>query len=313
MTDPVRGVAVKTREGKGGGVPGERAPPKLSSPSKVIFPDIKATKQDVWDYYSAVMDYLLPEIIGRPLSIIRCPAGTGRPCFFQKHHTAGLELVSSVKLKEDSGINAHYLVVEDAASLLELVQFNALEFHPWGSHADSPDRADRVVFDLDPGPDVPFSEVKKAATDIRKLLQQLELESFLRVSGGKGLHVVVPLNPGCDWDLTKRFAHGFADALAQSEPHRFLATSTKSLRNKRIFVDYLRNGRGATAVASYSLRGRPGAPVAMPIAWSELSKLTRADAFTMKEVPEKLKRRRKDPWADINTIQQNLARWAQDD
>lgn len=290
-----------------------RTPPTLSSPSKVIFPDIKATKQDVWDYYSAVMDHLLPEIVGRPLSIIRCPAGTGRPCFFQKHHTAGLELVGSVKLKEDSGINAHYLVVEDAASLLELVQFNALEFHPWGSHADSPDRADRVVFDLDPGPDVPFSEVKKAATDIRRLLQQLELESFLRVSGGKGLHVVVPLNPGCDWDLTKRFAHGFADALAQSEPHRFLATSTKRLRNKRIFVDYLRNGRGATAVASYSLRGRPGAPVAMPIAWSDLSKLGRADAFTIKDVPAKLKRRRKDPWEGIESIQQNLARWAQDE
>ncbi|AKC79208.1 ATP-dependent DNA ligase [Xanthomonas arboricola] len=289
-----------------------RTPPRLSSPTKVIFPDIKATKQDVWDYYTAVIDHVLPEVIGRPLSIIRCPSGTAKPCFFQKHHTAGLELVDSVRLKEDSGINAHYLVVRDAASLLELVQFNALEFHPWGSHAEAPDRADRVVFDLDPGPDVPFSEVKKAAVDIRKLLEQLELESFLRVSGGKGLHVVVPLNPGCDWDLTKRFAKGFADALAKSEPTRFLATSTKSLRNKRIFVDYLRNGRGATAVASYSLRGRPGAPVAMPIAWSELAKLTRADAFTMKDVPAKLARRKRDPWADINTIQQNLARWAQD-
>ncbi len=290
-----------------------RTPPKLSSPTKVIFPDIKATKQDVWDYYTGVMDHLLPEVIDRPLSVIRCPSGTGKPCFFQKHHTAGLELVDSVRLKEDSGINAHYLVVRDAASLLELVQFNALEFHPWGSHAEAPDRADRVVFDLDPGPDVPFSEVKKAAVDIRKLLEQLELESFLRVSGGKGLHVVVPLNPGCDWDLTKRFAKGFAEALSQSEPTRFLATSTKSLRNKRIFVDYLRNGRGATAVASYSLRGRAGAPVAMPIAWSDLAKLTRADAFTMKDVPEKLKRRRNDPWADINKIEQNLARWAQDD
>ena len=291
----------------------DRKPPKLSSPTKLIFPDIKATKQDVWDYYAAVMDHLLPEVINRPLSVIRCPSGTGKPCFFQKHHTAGLELVDSVRLKEDSGVNAHYLVVRDAASLHELVQFNALEFHPWGSHAEAPDRADRVVFDLDPGPDVPFSEVKNAAMDIHKLLEQLELESFLRVSGGKGLHVVVPLNPGCDWDLTKRFAKGFAEALSQSEPTRFLATSTKSLRNKRIFVDYLRNGRGATAVASYSLRGRPGAPVAMPIAWSELSKLNRADVFTMKDVPTKLKRRRKDPWADINTVQQNLARWAQDD
>src|SRR5690606_30936039 len=145
---------------------------------------------------------------------------------------------------------------------MELVQFNALEFHPWGSHAANPDVADRVVFDLDPGPDVPFAEVKRAATDIRKLLAGLELESFLRVSGGKGLHVVVPLNPGCDWDLTKRFAHGFADALAQSEPHRFLSSASKRLRNKRIFVDYLRNGRGATAVASYSLRGRAGGSAA---------------------------------------------------
>lgn len=291
----------------------DRQPPKLSSPSKVLFPGDGYTKQDVWDYYSAVMDHLLPEVINRPLSIIRCPAGTGKPCFFQKHHTAGLDLVDSVKLKEDSGINAHYLVVRDAASLLELVQFNALEFHPWGSHAEEPDRADRVVFDLDPGPDVPFAEVKKAATDIRKLLAQLELESFLRVSGGKGLHVVVPLNPGCDWDLTKRFAKGFAEALAQSEPQRFLATATKSLRNKRIFVDYLRNGRGATAVASYSLRGRPGAPVAMPLAWSELPKLKRADAFTIKDVPAKLKRRRKDPWDRIDSLTQNLARWAQEE
>ena len=122
-----------------------------------------------------------------------------------------------------------------------------------------------------------------------------------------------PLNPGCDWDLTKRFAKAFAEALAHSEPTRFLATSTKSLRNKRIFMDYLRNGRGATAVASYSLRGRPGAPVAMPLAWSELPKLNRADAFTMKDVPARLKRRRTDAWADINKIQQNLARWAQED
>jgi len=290
-----------------------RVPPKLSSPNKVLFPGDGYTKQDVWDYYAAVMDHVLPEVINRPLSIIRCPAGTGKPCFFQKHHTAGLALVDAVKLKEDGGINADYLVVRDAASLLELVQFNALEFHPWGSHAETPDRADRVVFDLDPGPEVPFAEVKKAATDIRKLLAQLELESFLRVSGGKGLHVVVPINPGCDWDLTKRFAKGFAEALAQSEPQRFLATATKSLRNKRIFVDYLRNGRGATAVASYSLRGRPGAPVAMPLAWSALAKLKRADAFTIKDVPSQLKRRRKDPWEGIDALHQNLARWAQED
>jgi bifunctional non-homologous end joining protein LigD len=303
-----RTPAVRKSGGKAS--PAGRQPPPLSSPGKLLFPDDGITKQQVWDYYAAVMDHLLPEVIDRPLSIIRCPAGTGKPCFFQKHHTAGLELVDSVRLKEDSGVNAHYLVVRDAASLLELVQFNTLEFHPWGSHADAPDRADRVVFDLDPGPGVAFDEVKKAATDIRRLLAQLELESFVRVSGGKGLHVVVPLNPGCDWELTKRFAKGFADALSQSEPDRFLSTATKRLRKNRIFIDYLRNGRGATAVASYSLRGRPGAPVAMPISWAELSKLKRADTFTLKDVPAKLKRRRKDPWDGISTLKQNLARWA---
>jgi len=287
--------------------------PKLSSPSKILFPGERITKQAVWDYYLAVADHLLPEISGRPLSIIRCPAGIERPCFFQKHMTAGLERVATVKLKEDSGVAADYLVVNDLAGLMELVQFNALEFHPWGSHADDPERADRVVFDLDPGPDVPFTEVKRAAMDIRKLLAQLELESFLRVSGGKGLHVVVPLSPGCDWDLTKRFAHGFADALARSEPDRFLATATKSRRNRRIFVDYLRNGRGATAVASYSMRGRPEAPVAMPLAWGELGKLRRANAFTINDVPAKLKRRRKDPWEGIDMLKQNLARWAQEE
>ncbi|CEJ44352.1 DNA ligase D [Xanthomonas citri pv. bilvae] len=304
-TAPARKSAVAT--------PSSAALPTLSSPTKLIYPDIRATKGDVWDYYQAVMDHLLPQIVGRPLSIIRCPSGAEKPCFFQKHHTAGLERVSSVKLTEETGTNAYYLVVEDAPGLLELVQFNALEFHPWGSHADRPDVADRVVFDLDPGPDVPFAEVKRAANDIRKLLAQLELESFLRVSGGKGLHVVVPLNPGCDWEVTKRFAKGFADALAQAEPQRFIATATKRLRNKRIFVDYLRNGRGATAVASYSLRGRPGAPVALPLAWSDLSKLQRADAFTLRDVPEKLRRRRKDPWADMDRIRQNLTRWAEQD
>src|SRR5690606_17130056 len=169
--------------------------PELSSPEKVLFPDTRTTKQEVWDYYMAVMDHLLPEIIGRPLSVIRCPGGIGQACFFQKHLTAGLERVATARLKEESGRNADYLVVEDAAGLMELVQFNTLEFHPWGAHAQDPDVADRVVFDLDPGEGVPFAEIKKAAVDIRQLLEQLELESFLRASGGKGLHVVVPLSP----------------------------------------------------------------------------------------------------------------------
>lgn len=283
--------------------------PALSSPGKVLYPEDGITKQQVWDYYRAVMPWLLPEIADRPLSIIRCPAGTGRACFFQKHHTAGLERVDAVRLKEEGGHAARYLVVRDEAAVMELVQFNALEFHPWGSQAEHPGRADRVVFDLDPGPDVPFAEVKRAARDIRRHLASLDLESFLRVSGGKGLHVVVPLNPGCEWRLVKRFAQGFAEALAQSEPDRFVASASKRLRGGRIFVDYLRNARGATAVASYSLRARPGAPVAMPLAWTQLSRLTRADAFPMSAALASLRRRRKDPWEGIDTVRQDLSRW----
>jgi bifunctional non-homologous end joining protein LigD len=145
---------------------------------------------------------------------------------------------------------------------------------------------------------------------VRDLLEQAGLETFLRTTGGKGLHVVVPLNPGCHWDVVKGFAHGFADALAKSEPQRFLAVSTLKLRPNKIFVDYLRNGRGATAVASYSLRARDRAPVAMPIAWSELKALQRGDAFTLKDVPARLKRRRKDPWAGIDKVKQDLSKWA---
>ena len=283
---------------------------RISSPDKVVFADAGVTKAEVAAYYAAVMPLLLPEVVGRPLSVIRCPDGTGGQCFFQKHLTAGLKRVGTKKLKEESGKNADYLVVEDAGGLMELVQFNALEFHPWGSHAKKPDRADRVVFDLDPGPDVPFAEVKRAAVDVRRKLEAIGLESFLRTTGGKGLHVVVPLNPGCDWDLVRRFAQGFAVALAGSEPDRFLAVSTLKKRPGKIFVDYLRNGRGATAVASYSLRARPGAPVAMPLPWSALPKLKGGDQFRLAGVPAHLRRRRVDPWDGIGDVKQNLKRWA---
>ncbi|MGH8463191.1 MAG: DNA ligase D, partial [Pseudomonas sp.] len=289
---------------------GSSAKVAISSPDKIIFPDQGITKGQVAAYYEAVMDHLLPGIVDRPLSVIRCPGGVGSPCFFQKHHTPGLAHVDLVKLKEEKGNAANYIVVRDERALMELVQFGGLEFHPWGSTAEHPDVANRVVIDLDPGPDVPFSEVKKAAIDVRDLLAQMELTTFVRTTGGKGLHVVVPLNPGCEWDLVKSFAHGFADTLATSQPKRFLSVSTLKLRPGKIFVDYLRNGRGATAVASYSLRGRAGAPVALPIAWSELKALKAGNEFHMDEVLKRLKRRRKDPWEGIDDIEQDLSRWS---
>lgn len=279
---------------------------RLTSPTRVVYPDRGTTKQQVADYYRAVMPWLLPEIVDRPLSIIRCTQGAARPCFFQKHHTAGLKNVDTVKLKEDAGNQADYLVARDAHAVLEMVQFNALEFHPWGSHADTPDRANRIVFDLDPGDGVAWSEVVDAARKIRKLLEQLELVSFVRTTGGNGLHVVVPLNPGCDWDLVKPFAHGFADTMANMEPLKFIAMATKRLRKGRIFIDYLRNGRGATSVASFSLRAREGAPVAMPLRWEELGRIKSGAQFDIDSAPDRMKRLKKHPWDGIDAVSQDL-------
>lgn len=279
---------------------------RLTSPERVVFPDDKITKQQVADYYQTMQEWILPEIEGRPLSIIRCPQGVGRPCFFQKHHTAGLDAVDMVKLKEEAGNQAEYLVVRDERGLMELVQFNALEFHPWGSTADNPERANRVVFDLDPGDNVPWSEVVDAARKIRKLLDGLNIASYVRTTGGKGLHVVLPLNPGCDWDLVKPFAHGFAESMSAMEPLKFVATATKRFRGGKIFLDYLRNGRGATAVASFSLRARPGAPVAMPLSWDELGKIKSGSAFDIESAVTRMRRLKKHPWHGIEKVKQDL-------
>ncbi|MBW8811497.1 MAG: hypothetical protein JF591_22355 [Lysobacter sp.] len=193
---------------------------------------------------------------------------------------------------------------------MDLVQFNAVEFHPWGSHAEDPDRADRIVFDLDPGPGVSWSEVVAAARKIRSLLKGLGLTCFLRTSGGKGLHVVLPINPGCDWSVVKPFAHGFAETLAASEPLKYVATSTKKFRNNKIFVDYLRNGRGATSVASFSLRAREGAPVAMPLRWDELGKVKSGAAFDIVSTVQRIKRLKTHPWDGIDSVKQDLDRVA---
>lgn len=281
----------------------------VSSPEKVLYPDAGITKQEVADYYGNIMHRLLPGIVGRPLSIIRCPGGTAGKCFFQKHDNAGMKAVDSEMVKPRKGVAGRHLVVRDAAAVSELVQHNTLEFHPWGARASDPDRADRVVFDLDPGPGVPWSDIQSAALQIRGHLDEVGLASFLRTSGGKGLHVVVPLQPACSWDAVKAFAKGFAVALAGAEPDRYVATMTLAKRPGKIFVDYLRNGRGATAVASYSLRARPGAPVAMPLRWEELTTIAGGGAFNLRNALEHVHRQRRDPWKGIDEMRQDLARW----
>ena len=279
---------------------------EITHPDRVVFPDDGYTKQDVADYYASVMKWFLPGVMNRPTSVIRCPEGTAKACFFQKHMIQGLKHVGSAKLKEESGAQATYIYPLDADSVIELVQFGVLEFHPWGSTIEQPDLADRVVFDLDPGDNVAWPRVVAAARLMRKLLAQLGLESFLRTTGGKGLHVVVPLNPGCAWPRVKDFAQAFAATVAQAHPLEFIATATKARRGGKIYVDYLRNSRGATSVASYSLRARSGAPVAMPLRWSELGRLKSGHDFDIRSAPKRMARLRTDPWAGIDDVRQDL-------
>ena len=279
----------------------------LSHPERVVFPGDGFTKRDVADYYTAVMPRFLAGVIGRPLSIVRCPQGIAKACFFQKHLTPGLKHVRSVRLKEESGASGKYLFVDSAEGVLELVQFNALEFHPWAATAKDSDHADYVVFDLDPAPDVPWRRVVAAATHVRELLAASGLTSFVRTTGGKGLHVVLPLRPAVAWAQVKNFAHAFAASVATAQPDEFVAVASKSRRGGKIYVDYLRNARGATSVASYSLRSRPGAPVAVPLRWNELRDLDSAAALNLRSVPARLKRLRSDPWAGFDSIRQGLS------
>ena len=278
----------------------------VTHPDRVVFPDDAITKQDVADYYEHVMEWFLPGVENRPTSVMRCPEGLAASCFFQKHQMNGLKRTGTVKLKEASGTQQTYLYPRDARSVIELVQFGALEFHPWGATIEHPNVADRLVFDLDPAKDVGWERVIDAARFMRRQLKRLGLASFVRTTGGKGLHVVVPLAPPAPWAQAHAFAKIFAEALAHARPGDFIATASMARRRGRIYVDYLRNSRGATSVASYSLRARSGAPVATPLRWSELGGLGSSRQFDMRTVMARLARLRSDPWEGIDTLQQDL-------
>ena len=280
---------------------------RITHPERVVFPGTTITKGDVAGYYATIMDWLLPEIEGRPLSIIRCPDGAGAGCFFQKHHADKLGAhVASILLKEKGGGSDRYLYVDDSRGVLELVQMNTLEFHPWGSRVDDPERPDRLVFDLDPAPGVGWSDLVAAARDVRARVRAHGLESFPRLSGGKGLHVVVPIRRGPLWDEAKAFCETIADEMAAEEPARYLAHASKAEREGRIFIDWLRNTRGATSVASWSLRARANAPVAMPVRWADLAKIESPAAFDLAAALKRAKTLRKDPWEGFATTKQAL-------
>jgi bifunctional non-homologous end joining protein LigD len=274
----------------------------LTHPDRIYWDDAGITKRELADFYVQVWKWMRPHLVGRPIALLRCPEGASGQCFFQKHARAGIptEHLHLVPEKGDKIIS-----IDDLDGLIALVQGGVLEIHTRGTTIGDRESADRLVFDLDPGPGTGWKDVMAAARDVRDRLSALKLKSFLKTSGGKGLHVVLPIK-STPWEEAKAFTKAIAEAMEADEPERYVSTATKAKRNKRIFVDYLRNSREATAVAPYSTRARPGAPVAVPIDWPELGSLKAANQYTVRNLIQRLSRQRKDPWAEIGRVKQSL-------
>ena len=275
----------------------------FTHPDRVYWPDAKITKQQLADYYSSVWDDIAPHVVKRPMALVRCPEGISGQCFFQKHAAAGLISESIRRIKDDTGEELIY--VEDLDGLLTLVQAGVLEIHVWGSTVDEIEHCNRIVFDLDPGDGVPWSGTIKAARELCDRLAELKLKSFVKTTGGKGLHVVLPTD-GTPWDDAKDFAHAMVLAMAADSPDRYVTKMTKSIRGGKIFLDYLRNGRGATAVVAYSTRARAGAAVSTPVTWDELGPKLTPNKFTVLNIGKRLASLKRDPWAGIDKIRQNI-------
>lgn len=290
------GVSVADPGVKRGKREAEVAGVRLTNAGRVLYPDQGVTKLDLAEYYAAVGEELLRRAARRPLALVRCPEGTAEQCFYQKHpgpsFAPGLPRIP-IQEKEDVD---DYVYLESVSDLVSLVQLGVLEVHAWGSTVDHLEQPDIVVFDLDPGPGVELDYIKTVARRLRDLLTRLGLGAFLRATGGKGLHVVVPLAPEADWDEVKGFAKAVADALAASDPDRLTTHLSKSKRGGKVFVDYLRNGRGSTAIVNYSTRSREGAPVAVPLRWEELGKLEHPGAYDIAGARRRLAALKKDPW-----------------
>ncbi|MHC9418361.1 DNA ligase D [Sphingomonas citri] len=264
---------------------------KVSSRDRVIFPESEVTKGDLADHYLAVAGIMLPWVGHRPVSLVRCPQGRAKHCFFQKHDAGSFgDAVHQVPIREKDGSTENYLYVDSADGLVACVQMGTIEFHGWGSTVAALKRPDRMVFDLDPDEDLDFAATKRAAEHLKEQLAELGLTSFPLLSGGKGIHVVVPLTPAAEWPAVRDFAERFARALAQAEPERFVANMSKAKRKGRIFIDYLRNQRGATAIMPYAARARVGAPVAAPVSWTELRDLDTAARWHVGDAAELIAR-----------------------
>ncbi|HEX8224320.1 MAG TPA: non-homologous end-joining DNA ligase [Allosphingosinicella sp.] len=277
---------------------------RLSNPDKVLYPEQGITKGQLADYYVAVAERMLPHVGLRPVTMVRCPMGQETKCFYQRH--AGSGVPAQLREVTIPGFDDPYLYIEDVAGLVAMVQMGVLEIHPWGVRVDAPDRADRIVFDLDPAEGLGFEAVIEAAKEVRQRLEALGLTSFVKTTGGKGLHVVVPVEATAPWKEVKSFAKGVSAQMAADSPDKYLTTAGKADRVGRIFIDYLRNDPTSTAVAPYSTRSRKGAPVAMPIRWEQVKAGLDPCDYTVETVPALLRRQRADPWAEMLETRQKL-------
>ena len=279
----------------------------ISNPDRVMYDTPRLTKLDVARYYDSVADAMMPHVDGRPLTLVRCGEGVAKGCFYMKHSKVwSPPQLTRVKIAEKTKIG-DYLVVESPAALVSLAQMGILEIHTWNSRHRKVEYPDRIVFDLDPGPEIAWKTVVESAKVVRKLLQTLDLESFVKTTGGKGLHIVVPLESRHDWKACLELSRGVAQALVRHDPELFTTTFAKRGREDQILVDFMRNNRTNTSVAAFSTRAREGATVSVPLAWSELTTKLDPASFTVQTVPERLKRQRKDPWAEYFRLRQRFS------
>ena len=269
---------------------------KVTNPDKVIFDDPEITKEDVIRYYAKVSERMLPYVSNRILSIVRCPKGVSQTCFYKKHPGPDSKGVVTMPITNSDGETEEYFYIENASGLISEAQMGTLEFHTWGSRVGEIEKPDMMVFDLDPDEGMDLSTVRRGVQDIKSILAELSLNAYLKTSGGKGYHVVVPLKPAVSWDAFHDFARRVAEVMEQKWPDRYTSNVRKAKRTNKIFIDWIRNGRGATSIAPYSIRARKGARVSMPIAWDELDTVA-PDGVNMADALLRISGN--DPWKDF--------------
>jgi bifunctional non-homologous end joining protein LigD len=297
--DPPKPSGIST-ERKASGV-------KITNPQKVFYPGLGITKGDLIEYYEGIADWIIPHLRRRPLTLVRCPEGFEKECFFQKHLDGSAPpVLRPVCVREKNGEEI-YSSLDTIEGVIALVQMGALEIHVWGSRVDKLEQPDLIVFDLDPAQDVDWKRMVEAAFLLRDNLGALGLRSFVKTTGGKGFHIAVPLTPKADWDSVKEFCRAVAEAMVRESPRDFIATMSKAKRKNKIFIDYLRNGRGATSVVAYSTRAKAGCPVSAPVAWDELSEKLRPDSYHIGNIRARLANLAEDPWKDYFSVRQTIS------